>query len=182
MSTREKILKEAGKLFYREGVHAIGMEAICQSAGITKPTLYYYFKSKDDLITSYIGENSDYIYSKYQKAISEVEGSVLEQLSAIIDLNEHMVSHPKWNGCAFHRMASDLNGNKEHPAYIQALEFKSKWEKWLIEYLKENEISNPVSKARMFIIALDGAIAHATLHRDNSYFINAKQIAEILFS
>lgn len=181
MSTRENILKEAGKLFYREGVHAIGMEAICQSAGITKPTLYYYFKSKDDLITSYISDTAEHIFIKFQKTIENTQGSILDKLIAMVDLNEHMVTHPKWNGCAFHRLASDLNGNKEHSAYISALEFKSKWEKWLIEYLRKNSISDPEKKARMFIISLDGAVAHATLHRDNSYFKNAKQVAEILF-
>lgn len=46
MDNRERILQCALELFYAKGYDAVGVQEIAQKAGITKPTLYYYFGSK----------------------------------------------------------------------------------------------------------------------------------------
>lgn len=53
METRNKkdeIIKCAAHLFDTNGYHNTSMEDICNCAGITKGTLYYYIKSKDELL------------------------------------------------------------------------------------------------------------------------------------
>ena len=50
MDNRERILQCALELFYAKGYDAVGVQEIAQKAGITKPTLYYYFGSKYGLI------------------------------------------------------------------------------------------------------------------------------------
>ena len=45
----ERIRSTARELFYREGIRAIGVEQIVQDAGVTKPSLYRSFPSKDEL-------------------------------------------------------------------------------------------------------------------------------------
>lgn len=52
MDNREKILQCALELFYAKGYDATGVQEIAQTAGVTKPTLYYYFGSKYGLLTS----------------------------------------------------------------------------------------------------------------------------------
>lgn len=47
---RENILLCAKRLFYAKGYDAVGVQEIVKEAGITKPTLYYYFKSKYGLL------------------------------------------------------------------------------------------------------------------------------------
>jgi len=42
-------ISAADDLFYGEGVRATSMDAIAERAGVTKRTLYYHFRSKDDL-------------------------------------------------------------------------------------------------------------------------------------
>ena len=49
---RENILRCATRLFYAKGYDAVGVQEIAEAAGITKPTLYYYFKSKYGLLES----------------------------------------------------------------------------------------------------------------------------------
>ena len=46
MDNIERILQCALELFYAKGYDAVGVQEIAQKAGITKPTLYYYFGSK----------------------------------------------------------------------------------------------------------------------------------------
>lgn len=49
---RSRIMLEAARLFTRKGFAATSVREIVEAAGVTKPTLYYYFKSKDHLFLS----------------------------------------------------------------------------------------------------------------------------------
>ena len=50
----ERILDVARDLFYREGIRAVGVDEIVRQAGVTKPSLYRSFPSKDELAASYL--------------------------------------------------------------------------------------------------------------------------------
>ena len=52
--TRERIVAAAARLFYNEGIRAASVDAIAEKAGVTKKTLYYHFRSKDELIAAYL--------------------------------------------------------------------------------------------------------------------------------
>src|SRR5262245_2695423 len=47
---RQRILETADRLFYQEGVRAVGVDRIIAEAGVAKMSLYKHFPSKDDLI------------------------------------------------------------------------------------------------------------------------------------
>lgn len=47
---RDKIVECAMKLFYRDGIHAVGINRIIETSGIAKKTMYHHFASKEDLI------------------------------------------------------------------------------------------------------------------------------------
>src|SRR5260221_8607494 len=49
-SPRERILAAARELFYRHGIHAVGVDAIAAAADTNKMTLYRHFASKDALV------------------------------------------------------------------------------------------------------------------------------------
>lgn len=50
MSTKEDLLAAALELFSSLGIEATSTQAVCDAAGVTKPTLYHYFGSKLGLI------------------------------------------------------------------------------------------------------------------------------------
>jgi AcrR family transcriptional regulator len=45
----ERILTDGWELFQQKGYLGVSVDEICQRCGITKPTLYYYFKNKENL-------------------------------------------------------------------------------------------------------------------------------------
>lgn len=51
---RERIERAAAQLFYRNGIHATGVELIAQQANVSKRTLYQHFPSKNDLVDDYL--------------------------------------------------------------------------------------------------------------------------------
>src|SRR5437763_5409073 len=51
---RARILAVARELFYRDGIRAVGVDAIAAAAGTNKMTLYRHFASKDALVSAYL--------------------------------------------------------------------------------------------------------------------------------
>lgn len=48
-SSRDRILLEATRLFGQNGYAATSVREVVEAAGVTKPTLYYYFENKEGL-------------------------------------------------------------------------------------------------------------------------------------
>src|SRR5947207_4781212 len=57
---RARVLETAARLFYAEGVHAVGIDRIIAEAGVAKATFYHHFPSKDDLVRAYVVEQSSW--------------------------------------------------------------------------------------------------------------------------
>jgi AcrR family transcriptional regulator len=70
VDNKEKILKCALKLFSRRGYYNVGIQEIVDGAGITKPTLYYYFQSKEGLLKAILDEYFDAFNSKITSTAS----------------------------------------------------------------------------------------------------------------
>lgn len=55
-SARERLLESAKILFSQKGYYATSVEDIVESAGFSKGTFYFYFKSKEELFKSLVEE------------------------------------------------------------------------------------------------------------------------------
>ena len=55
MDNRQLIIEKALELFCARGYDAVGVQEIAEQSGITKPTLYYYFGSKQGLMETILG-------------------------------------------------------------------------------------------------------------------------------
>src|ERR1700736_3040708 len=53
-SARERLLAASDELFYRDGVHSTGIDAVIERAGVAKGSLYYIFGGKDELLAAYL--------------------------------------------------------------------------------------------------------------------------------
>src|SRR4051812_11017878 len=51
---RERLLQTASEIFYREGIHDIGVDRILEQAEVTRSTFYRHFPGKEDLVLAYI--------------------------------------------------------------------------------------------------------------------------------
>lgn len=70
MDNRESILNCALQLFYQKGYDAVGVQEIVEKAGVTKPTLYYYFGSKRGLLEKLLEEHFGKLEEKLVHAAS----------------------------------------------------------------------------------------------------------------
>ena len=47
-------MKTASEMFYRYGIHAVGVDTIASEAGTNKMSFYRNFASKDELVAEYL--------------------------------------------------------------------------------------------------------------------------------
>ena len=82
-STRERIISAASKLFYEDGIRGVGVDAVAAKAGITKRTLYYHFKSKDDLVAAYLGARDQPNLALFKQWFAETDQGLPEKVERI---------------------------------------------------------------------------------------------------
>lgn len=80
---REKILNCAVHLFYQKGYDAVGVQEIATAAGVTKPTLYYYFKSKLGLLEAILMERCGPVCERLEAVTTAYQGELKETLYAL---------------------------------------------------------------------------------------------------
>src|SRR5262249_24686037 len=98
---RERIERAAARLFYRNGIHATGVELVAQQANVSKRTLYQHFASKNDLVDTYLRGIDVHGGSPVERRLGDIELSARDRLLAIFDLPRSEVVR----GCAFHNAA-----------------------------------------------------------------------------
>ncbi|MDO5665677.1 MAG: TetR/AcrR family transcriptional regulator [Bacteroidia bacterium] len=59
MTLKERIIKEAGTLFYQYGIKSVSMDDLASSLGISKRTLYENFKDKEEVLLTYLADIRD---------------------------------------------------------------------------------------------------------------------------
>ncbi|MEJ6396095.1 TetR family transcriptional regulator [Gymnodinialimonas sp. 2305UL16-5] len=173
LSAKERILDAANRLFYSEGIRAVSVDAIAAKAGITKKTLYYHFKSKDDLIEAYLASRDQPNLALYRKWFDEADGQLADKVEAIFLNLAQSSRHPKWKGCGFLRTAAELANMPGHPAMKVGAAHKKKFEAWLCDVFEDAKMDNPDELARHVVLLMDGAFSTVLVHRDPEYLISA---------
>jgi AcrR family transcriptional regulator len=126
--TRERIISAANKLFYSEGIRAVSVDAVAEKAGLTKRTLYYHFRSKDDLVAAYLAARDQPNLALFKRWFDEANGDLPAKVQAIFDHLARNAGHPKWKGCGFLRTSAELANLPGHPAIKIGAAHKKKFE------------------------------------------------------
>jgi AcrR family transcriptional regulator len=176
--TRERIVAAASKLFYGEGIGRVSMDAVAEKAGVTKRTLYYYFRSKDDLVAAYLDGRDQPNLALFRRWFDETEGGIAEKVRGIFINLAASARHPKWRGCGFLRTAAELAHMPGHPAMKVGAAHKKGLESWIRAVIEgEGVVRDGLPLARQIMLLLDGSFAVTLLHRDPSYMETAGEAA-----
>ena len=178
--TRERIISAANALFYNDGIRGVSVDAVAEKAGVTKRTLYYHFRSKDDLVAAYLTARDQPNLALFRKWFSEAEGGPPAKVEAIFRNLARSARHPKWKGCGFLRTSAELANMPGHPAIRIGAAHKKKFEEWLRATFEAEGIADPPRLARQILLLLVGSFAVVLLHRDPSYMETAGEAAHAL--
>lgn len=153
---------------------------MAEKAGVTKRTLYYHFRSKDDLVAAYLAGRDQPNLALFRQWFSAAEGGLPNKVEAIFRNLARSARHPKWKGCGFLRTSAELANMPGHPAMKIGAAHKKKFEAWLHATFEAEGIAEPLRLARQILLLLDGSFAVVLLHRDPSYMETAGEAAHAL--
>ncbi|MBB4930082.1 AcrR family transcriptional regulator [Lipingzhangella halophila] len=125
-----RVLDAASELFYREGLHAVGVESIAQAAGVTKKTLYDCFGSKDELIATYLRRRDGNWRAWLVDFVDRNADTPADKLLAVFDGIAYWQQTKNARGCAFINALAELPEDSG-PARTAIHDQK----RWMIEYL-----------------------------------------------
>jgi AcrR family transcriptional regulator len=156
---RRRLLDTATRLFYTEGIHAVGIDRIIAKAGVAKATFYKHFPSKDELVLAYIEE---------QDRLGRAAVAVLpkqpprEMIAAIMGRISEAVAVGGWRGCPF------LNAAAEYPdpasPVRRAIDARRVWyHHSLRDLLAEDGDPAPSITASLLVALSDGLLESAYL-------------------
>lgn len=119
-TAKERILRVADELFYREGVRAVGIDRIIQESGVAKASFYRNFSTKDDLVVAYLELHRERVMAHIAHARQKFPDSVLAQLRYLMEYIAQRMLRPSYRGCAFMNTAVEFP-ETDHPGHMKAL-------------------------------------------------------------
>ena len=105
---RQRLLATASTIFYRDGIHSVGVDRVIAEAGVTRATFYRHFPGKEDLVLAYLQSEDTALRDQFAAA-SQLGLSGEELLGAIIESIADDVSRNHTRGCPF------INASAEYP-------------------------------------------------------------------
>ncbi|MBE1442390.1 TetR/AcrR family transcriptional regulator [Paenibacillus sp. OAS669] len=184
-TAKERILRVASRLFYKEGVRAVGIDRIIEESGVAKASFYRNFPTKDSLIVAYLEKRHCNRSISIEQAIQRFPDSPKDQLYALLDELVERMTHPEFRGCPFMNAVVEFP-DLEHPGHRSAVENRHRtWDK-VKEIAMKGGVRDPEELTSQLRIISDGAMMSAyidkTSFRPEHFLSAAKRLIEHHFS
>jgi TetR/AcrR family transcriptional regulator, transcriptional repressor for nem operon len=160
---RERLIAAAGDLLHQRGASTTTLAQVAEAARVPTGNVYYYFKTKDDLVRAVIDARSDQVRAMLDRLRSEDDP--VARLKALANQWVEMRDLVARYGCPFGTLAAELDrrddGLDEHAAQPIALILD-----WAEEQFREWGRPDPRTQAIAFFASVQGGALLANALRD----------------
>jgi AcrR family transcriptional regulator len=157
------------------------MDSIAAAATVTKRTLYYHFKSKDQLLADVLDAQHKLAFAAFRTFGDRLSGSPEAIVEGLFRELAVWADKPRWAGSGFTRLVIELADLPGHPARLIARRHKALLEGHLAELLAQAGVDRSKELAREIWLLSEGAISLMLVHGDRSYAWAAAEAARRLF-
>ena len=178
--TRTNILDAAYRQFRRRGYTRVSMDEIAAATPVTKRTLYYHFRSKDDLLTAVLDTQARLALDAFRTFADKLGGSAEAIVDTLFRDLAVWSDKPRWAGSGFTRLVVELADLPGHPARLIARRHKALLEEHFATLLAKAKVKSPRATAREIWLLSEGAISLILVHRDRAYAAAAAKAARTL--
>jgi AcrR family transcriptional regulator len=148
-------LAVARDLFYRHGLHSVGVELIAEAAQTNKMTLYRHFRSKDELVVEYARGLAAEGDAVWERLASTFPDDPEKRLGAWVDHVDEVLTSRFERGCALANAAVELQ--PDHPARAVVEDYKRRKRDHLVKLFDESSYRNPELLADEVFLLFEGA-------------------------
>ena len=181
-SARQRILDTAERLFYAEGIRAVGIDRIIAEADIAKMTLYNHFPSKDDLILEVLKEKDTKVFEMFERSISRQVRRGKNRVDAFFSALKDWFNDSNYRGCSFINASVEL-ADPNHAAAKISTQHKKRFHDMIKRIIADQhgqKIANAVAPAVRLLV--EGAIVTAVTENSSMPAQTAKKAAKALIS
>lgn len=156
MDNKERIMECALDLFYAKGYDAVGVQEIAETAGITKPTLYYYFGSKYGLLKTLLDTKFTQLIAEMKNA-AQYDGDVPKTLYRMAGT---LIDIANANRKMYMLMMALFYSAKENEAYTAIQPWMREFYGTVIGFFEEAtpKLGNIRGRQRQFAIGFVGIL------------------------
>ncbi len=179
INLREKILDVATDLFYREGIHAVGVDRIVKESGVAKMTLYNHFDSKDILIAEALKRHGEQWRADFVASVEKKAKAPRDKILAVFDTLEAWFDGKEFRGCAFINAAVELADTRHAGRKISADHMKHIRD-YLASLTQEAGFKRSGELAGQLQLLVQGAIVAAVIEGSSDSARRARKVAATL--
>lgn len=178
---RMRIVDAAYESFWQSGFRRASVDSIAARAGLTKRTVYAYFRSKDDLLAAVLQRYEELAELRLKHIGDRMPFDRVGLIDSFFgQLSGWAAATPRWSGSGFTRLVVELADLPGHPARAIARRAKAKTESWLAGRLANARVRNARERAREVMLLTEGAMALTLIHGGRSYIDAAASAAKQL--
>jgi TetR/AcrR family transcriptional repressor of nem operon len=138
---RERIVDTACELFYQHGYQAVGVQEICEAAGVKKGSFYHFFRSKQELALAMLDEMWERLRKLEFEPAFRPDLAPLERIERYLELTPEVFAafrtpDGQLCGCPFGNMALEMSTHDE-PIRCKVDAIFRAWATYLAEALDE---------------------------------------------
>jgi len=177
-ASRQRLIETAAALFYRRGIHRTSIDEVVAEAGLTKPTLYRHFGSKDALVAAVV-EYRSICWSEAIEARISSARSPVRRIVAVFEFLEEFIAARNFRGCALVNASVEiLDPSTAGRKCAQANKQRNRER---LERLARNAgLTKPKALAASLSLLFEGAIVTAYVESDADAGRDARRAAERL--
>ena len=174
---RTRLVETADRLFYAEGVRAVGIDRVIAEAGVAKATLYAHFPGKDDLILAVLQHRDRAVMAYFEEAVGRRSGG--DPVAALFDALKAWFASPDFRGCAFQNATVEL-ADPAHPAAVYARQQKQRFHAFLRGVIAGAVGRGQASAVPGVLLLVEGAVVMALVTGTAEPADAARAAAEVL--
>jgi AcrR family transcriptional regulator len=159
---RQRILETADRLFYQNGVRAVGIDRIIAEAGVAKMSLYKHFPSKDDLIVAVLQYREGQVLEFFRASMERHGRRTRDKLRAFFAALKEWFESPGFRGCAFQNAAVEL-ADPAHAGTQFVRDHKRRFTEILRGFVEESVGKSATRLVPMIALLVEGAIVTAVI-------------------
>ena len=163
---RHRIVETAERLFYTHGIRAVGIDRIIAEAEVAKMSLYYHFKSKDELILAVLQYREQQVEQMFTKSIDRHVRKGKDRLEAFFSALKQWFKSPGFRGCSFINASVEL-ADSSHPAAKFAASHKQRFHGLVEECLVDRGGEKAAAYAPAVGLVVEGAIVSAVMNHNS---------------
>ena len=175
----DRILQSARDLFYREGIRAVGVDEIVSRAGVTKPSLYRSFPSKDELAASYLRQYETEFWERFNAAMTDESDNPRAQLLSYLDGLASRSVAPGYRGCGLSNAAVEYP-DLTHPARLVSQHHKQHLRQRLRDMAAQMGAKDADLLGDGLLLLLEGAFVSGQLFQEGGPSGNVARAAGLL--